>query len=117
MENAQARNLIRKVVNTSATIENKPEEITVSLGTCANNLLLIAAGFAEKCQPIPWLGDRCLGIRFLWKTTRHLHRLGNEAVMDWPVKLRDSLRLQPPSGMAEAGCGWLGQRNGNASRS
>ena len=64
MENARARTLFRKVVNTSATIDVKPEEIVVSLGRRANNPLLIAAGFAEQRQPIPWLGDRCLRIRF-----------------------------------------------------
>ncbi|MXX91599.1 MAG: transposase [Boseongicola sp. SB0677_bin_26] len=64
MENAHARTLFRKVVNTSATIDMKPEEIVVSLGRRANNPLLIAAGFAEQRQPIPWLGDRRLRIRF-----------------------------------------------------
>ena len=64
MENAQARTLFRKVVNTSATIDVKPEEIVVSLGRRANNPLLIAAGFAEQRQPIPWLGNRRLRIRF-----------------------------------------------------
>ena len=64
MENAHARTLFRKVVNTSATIDIKPDEIVVSLGRRANNPLLIAAGFAEQRQPIPWLGDRTLRIRF-----------------------------------------------------
>ena len=52
------------IENTSATIEIKPGEIVVSLGRRANNPLLIAAGFAEQHQPIPWLGDRRLRIRF-----------------------------------------------------
>ena len=65
MENAHARTLFRKVVNTSATIDIKPEEIVVSLGRRANNPLLIAAGFAEQRQPIPWLGDRRLRTLFI----------------------------------------------------
>ncbi len=64
MENARARTLFRKVVNASATIEIKPDEITVSLGRRANNPLLIAAGFADQQQTIPWLGNRRLRIRF-----------------------------------------------------
>ncbi len=64
MDNARARTLFRKVVNASATIEIKPDEITVSLGRRANNPLLIAAGFADQQQTIPWLGNRRLRIRF-----------------------------------------------------
>ncbi|MDE2790554.1 MAG: hypothetical protein OXI81_09055 [Paracoccaceae bacterium] len=64
MENARARTLFRKVVNASATIEITPGDIVVSLGRRANNPLLIAAGFAETQQPVPWLGNRRLRIRF-----------------------------------------------------
>ncbi|MDE0522102.1 MAG: hypothetical protein OXH79_09135 [Boseongicola sp.] len=64
MENAHARTLFRKVVNTSATADIEPEEIVVSLGGRADNPLLIAAGFVERRQPIPWLKDRRLRIRF-----------------------------------------------------
>ena len=53
MESARARTLFRKVFNASATIENKPDEITVSLGRRANNPLLIVAGFADQQQTIP----------------------------------------------------------------
>ena len=64
MDNAHARTLFRKVVNTSATIDVKPDEITVSHERRANNPLLIAAGFADQKQTIPWLGNRRLRIRF-----------------------------------------------------
>ena len=64
MENVNARTLFRKVVNSSATIDTRPEEVVVSLGRRVNNPLLIAAGFAERRQPITWLGDRRLRIRF-----------------------------------------------------
>ena len=64
IENARARTLFRKVVNASATIEIKHREIVVSLGRRANNPLLLAAGYADQQQKIPWLGDRVLRIRF-----------------------------------------------------
>ncbi len=65
MQNAGPRNLFRKVVNSSATIEIKPEEVVVSLGRRANNPLLIAVGYAEQRQQIPWLANRVLRIRFI----------------------------------------------------
>ena len=63
MEYALARTLFRKVVNASATTEIKHREIVVSLGRRANNPLLLAAGYADQQQRIPWLGDRVLQIR------------------------------------------------------
>ena len=65
MENARARSLFRNVVNASATIEIKPDEVVVSLGRRANSPLLIAAGYAEQRQQIPWLENRVLRIRFI----------------------------------------------------
>ena len=65
MQHARARTLFRKLVNASATIEIKPDEVFVSLGRRANNPLLIAAGYAEQRQRIPWLGNRALRIRFI----------------------------------------------------
>ena len=64
MENAKARTVFRKAVNTSATVEITPDEIIVSLGRRANNPLLIAAGYADIRQSIPWLQGRVLRIRF-----------------------------------------------------
>ena len=64
MESARARTVFRKVVNASATVEIKPEQVAVSIGRRANNPLLIAAGYAEQTQQIPWLGNRVLRIRF-----------------------------------------------------
>ena len=64
LEHARARTLFRKVVHASARIEITPEEILVSLGRRAHNPLLIAAGYAERAQPLPWLGNRNLRIRF-----------------------------------------------------
>ncbi|MDE2790552.1 MAG: hypothetical protein OXI81_09045 [Paracoccaceae bacterium] len=43
---------------------SRPGDIVVSLGRRANNPLLIAAGFAETHQPVPWLGNRRRRIRF-----------------------------------------------------
>ncbi len=63
-ENATARTIFRKAVNTSATVEITPDEIIVSLGRRANNPLLISAGYADIRQSIPWLQGRVLRIRF-----------------------------------------------------
>ncbi len=64
-ESARARTLFRKFVNASATVDITPKEIVVTIGRRANNPLLIAAGYAERQQTIPWLDNRQLKIRFL----------------------------------------------------
>ena len=61
---AKARTIFRKLVQASASIEITSSEIVVSLGRRANNPLLVAAGFGELRQPIPWLDNRVLGLRF-----------------------------------------------------
>ncbi len=63
-EIAKARTLFRKLVHTSASIEITASEIVVSLGRRANNPLLLAAGFADLRQPLPWLDNRVLRLRF-----------------------------------------------------
>ena len=63
-EMAKAHTLFRRFVNASASIAITKTEIIVTMGRRANNPLLIAAGFAVQRQPIPWLGDRRLRIRF-----------------------------------------------------
>ncbi len=63
-EVARARTIFRDLVNTSGRIEITAQEVIVSLGRRANNPLLIAAGYEEMEEPIPWLDDRVLRIRF-----------------------------------------------------
>ncbi len=63
-EVAKASTLFHKLVHASASIEISASEITVSLGRRANNPLLLAAGYADIREPIPWLDNRTLHLRF-----------------------------------------------------
>ncbi|MDE0113342.1 MAG: hypothetical protein OXI87_07795 [Albidovulum sp.] len=65
MEVAKARAIFRSPVGASAGIEIADGEIVVSIGRRAFNPLLIAAGYGEIREPIPWLGGKTLRIRFL----------------------------------------------------
>ena len=64
-ETAKAHTLFRRFVNASANIRITETEIIVTLGRRSNNPLLLAAGTAERREPIPWLGNRILVIRFV----------------------------------------------------
>ena len=64
-ETARARTIFRKLIHASADIQITPAEIIVKLGRRANNPQLIAAGYADYAEPIPWLGNRTLVIRFV----------------------------------------------------
>lgn len=61
---AKARTIFRDLVRASGKVEIKGDEIVVSLGRRANNPLLIAAGYGEMEEPVPWLDNRILRIRF-----------------------------------------------------
>ncbi len=63
-ESAEARNIFRKLVRTSAKVEITGSEIVVSLGRRTNNPLLISAGYGEIREKIPWLDNKTLVIRF-----------------------------------------------------
>lgn len=63
-ETAKARNIFGKLVRASASVEITEREIVVSLGRRANNPLLIAGGYGEMRESIPWLENRVLRIRF-----------------------------------------------------
>ena len=64
-ETAKAHTLFRRFVNASANIRITETEIIVTLGRRSNNPLLLAAGTAERREPIPWLGNLILVIRFV----------------------------------------------------
>ena len=64
MKAAKVQTIFRKPVYASATVEITADEIVVSFGRRANNPLLIAAGYGDIRQKIPWLGDRTLRFRF-----------------------------------------------------
>lgn len=61
---AKARTIFRDLVKASGKVEIKGDEIVVSLGRRANNPLLLAAGYGEMEERIPWLDNRVLRIRF-----------------------------------------------------
>ena len=64
LEIAEASTIFRKLVRSSASIDITPTEIVVSLGRRANNPLLLAADYAATREPIPWLDNRTLKLRF-----------------------------------------------------
>ncbi len=64
-EVAKAQTIFRDLVKTSGSVEINGDEIVVTLGRRANNPLLIAADYGKMEQPIPWLDNRVLKIRFL----------------------------------------------------
>ena len=64
MTAAKAQTIFRKLVHASAAVEITDDEIIVSLGRRANNPLLLATGYADIRQKIPWLDDRTLRFRF-----------------------------------------------------
>ena len=63
-EIAKAQNLFRKFVCSSGDIEIMEKEIVVTLGRRANNPLLLVAGYGDRTEPVPWLDNRMLRIRF-----------------------------------------------------
>ena len=69
MEVAKARAIFRNLVRTSAGIEIADSEVVVSLGRRACNPLLIAAGYGEAREPMPWLGGKTPRLRFLQAET------------------------------------------------
>ena len=61
---AKARTIFDKLVRATGHIEITATEIVVSLGRRANNPLLLAAGYADLRETIPWLDNRTLRLRF-----------------------------------------------------
>ena len=64
LEVAKARNLFKKLVHASGSIEITPTEIIVRIGRRAYNPYLLAANYHNIRQPIPWLDNRILRIEF-----------------------------------------------------
>ena len=61
---ATPRTLFRKLFDVPGQVSITKNTITVELTRRAHNPLLIAAGFADRCISVPWLGDRQLVLRF-----------------------------------------------------
>lgn len=63
METAKPRTLFRKLIRNQAKIQIRPDDIVVTLSRRANNPYLLAAGYMEADDPIPWLDNRRLRIQ------------------------------------------------------
>ena len=63
-ENAKPRTLFQKLVRTHATVEVHTNDVVVTLPRQANSPFLLAAGYGEAAEAIPWLGDKLLRFRF-----------------------------------------------------
>ena len=63
-EVAKARTIFRNLVKAGGSIEITGDEVIVTLARRAHNPLLIAAGYGEMEEPLPWLDNRVLRIRF-----------------------------------------------------
>ena len=63
METAKPRTLFRKLIRNQAKIQIRPDNIVVTLSRRANNPYLLAAGYMDADDPIPWLGNRKLRIQ------------------------------------------------------
>ena len=63
-EQARAQTLFRKFVEAVARVQIEEQRIVVRFSRRANNPYLIAAGFADTEQPIPWLGNKALRLEF-----------------------------------------------------
>ena len=61
---AGAGRIFRDLVRASGEVGIGEGEITVRLGRRACNPLLLAAGYDQTADPIPWLGNRVLTLRF-----------------------------------------------------
>ena len=64
LENAKPRTLFRKLVRTRAKIEVRTHDIVVTLPRRTNSPFLLAAGYGDAVEAIPWLGDKLLRFRF-----------------------------------------------------
>lgn len=63
-QTAKSRHLFRDFINATAHITVGEQSIDVRFQKRAHNPLLLAAGFADATQPIPWLGGKRLRLLF-----------------------------------------------------
>ena len=63
-QRARAKTLFRKFVHAVGYVRIEEQRIVVRFGRRANNPYLIKAGFADREQPIPWLGNKPLRLVF-----------------------------------------------------
>ena len=63
-EHAKARQVFRRFLDTSATVDVTPERVRVRLPRRAHNPLLLESGLLAKPVAIPWWGGAKLEIVF-----------------------------------------------------
>ena len=60
LENAKPRTLFQKLVRTRAMVAIRTDDIVVTLPRRISSPLLLAAGYGNAVQAIPWLGNKRL---------------------------------------------------------
>ncbi|HMB08284.1 MAG TPA: hypothetical protein VKP69_31705, partial [Isosphaeraceae bacterium] len=61
---AQAKTIFRNLLDVSATVQVRDEDVIVTLDKRAHNPYLVASGLADHKAPMPWFGNNPLSIRF-----------------------------------------------------
>ena len=64
LETAKPRTIFRKLVRNRGKVEIRQDDIIVTLAKRANNPYLMAAGYTDADERVPWLGNKRLRIRF-----------------------------------------------------
>jgi hypothetical protein len=63
-DKAQAKTIFRNLLDVSATVQVRDEDVIVTLDKRAHNPYLVASGLADHKTPMPWFGNKPLSIRF-----------------------------------------------------
>jgi hypothetical protein len=63
-QQATAKTLFRNLLDVSATVEVRPDEVLVTFDKRAHNPYLVASGLANEPTPMPWFGDKRLRLQY-----------------------------------------------------
>ena len=63
-QHATAKKIFRNLLDVSATVEVREGDVVVTVDKRAHNPYLVASRLADVPIPMPWFGDKRLGIRF-----------------------------------------------------
>jgi hypothetical protein len=61
---AKSRHIFRDFIDAVGHVTLTEDEVIVRFQKRAHNPLLLAAGFGDRCPPVPWLGNRRLRLLF-----------------------------------------------------